>query len=222
MALEITYLGHSAFLFSDGTHRVAVDPWLTGNPVAKHQTSDIQVGHVILTHGHEDHLGDTIEIAKNNDATVIAPYEVSIYADSQGCQTIGANPGGKVTTDWGWVAYTNAIHSSSYQGTYMGACCGVVLNMGGVTLYHCGDTDIFSDMKMYGEIYKPDIVCIPIGDLFTMGPELATRAAEWIGAKVAIPIHYKTFPLLVQDASGFTPQGVEVKAMEPGETWSYG
>ncbi len=222
MALEITYLGHSAFLFGDGTHRVAVDPWLTGNPVAKHQASDIRVGHVILTHGHEDHFGDTIEIAKNNDATVIAPYEVSIYADSQGCQTIGANPGGKVTTDWGWAAYTNAIHSSSYQGTYMGACCGVVLNMGGVTLYHCGDTDIFSDMKMYGEIYKPDIVCIPIGDLFTMGPELATRAAEWIGAKVAIPIHYKTFPLLVQDASGFTPQGVEVKAMEPGETWSYG
>jgi L-ascorbate metabolism protein UlaG (beta-lactamase superfamily) len=94
--------------------------------------------------------------------------------------------------------------------------------MGGVTVYHCGDTGLFSDMRMLGEIYQPDVACIPIGDLFTMGPELATKAAEWIGAKVAIPIHYGTFPILAQDTTGFAPQGVEVKALAPGETWSFG
>jgi L-ascorbate metabolism protein UlaG (beta-lactamase superfamily) len=135
---------------------------------------------------------------------------------------IGANPGGKVKTDWGWVAFTQAFHSSSHGGQYMGNPCGVVMNLGGVTLYHCGDTGLFSDMKMIGEIYKPDIACIPIGDLFTMGPELATKAAEWIHPRVAIPIHYKTFPLLVQDASGFRPKGVEVKELAPGEAWSFG
>ena len=104
----------------------------------------------------------------------------------------------------------------------MGVACGVVVHLGGVTFYHCGDTGLFSDMKMLGEIYKPDIAAIPIGDLYTMGAELGTKAAEWIAPKVAIPIHYKTFPILAQDASGFAPRGVEVKELEPGETWSYG
>ena len=105
----------------------------------------------------------------------------------------------------------------------MGLPCGLIVNMGGATVYHCGDTALFGDMKLIGEIYKPDIACIPIGDRFTMGPELGTRAAEFIKPKVAIPIHYATFPgMLVPDASGFTPTGVEVKILEPGETWRYG
>ena len=104
----------------------------------------------------------------------------------------------------------------------MGMPCGVVVHMSGVTVYHCGDTALFSDMKLIGEIYRPDIALIPIGDRFTMGPELAGRAAEWIRPKVAIPIHYKTWPLLASDASGFTPKEIEVKVMEPGESWQYG
>jgi L-ascorbate metabolism protein UlaG (beta-lactamase superfamily) len=124
--------------------------------------------------------------------------------------------------DWGWAAFTQAIHSSSYQGRYMGAACGIVISMGGVTVYHCGDTTLFSDMKMLGEIYSPDIACVPMGDRYTMDPELASTAAEWIAPKVAIPIHYRTFPILAQDASGFMPKGVEVKVLEPGESWSYG
>ena len=96
-----------------------------------------------------------------------------------------------------------------------------MFQLGGVTVYHCGDTGIFGDMQLLGSIYNPDIACIPIGDVYTMGPELGTMAAEWIAPKVAIPIHYKTFPILAQDASEFTPDGIEVKVLEPGETWSY-
>jgi L-ascorbate metabolism protein UlaG (beta-lactamase superfamily) len=222
MALEMTFLGHAGFLFSDGRHKVVMDPFLTGNPLAKHKPSEIECGAVLLTHGHEDHIGDTLEIARNNGATVIGSHEISVWAEGEGVQAIGTNPGGKLVQDWGWAAFTQAIHSSSYQGRYMGAACGIVLSMGGVKVYHCGDTTLFSDMKMLGEIYSPDIACVPMGDRYTMDPELASTAAEWIAPKVAIPIHYKTFPILAQDASGFMPNGVEVKVLEPGESWSYG
>jgi len=221
MALEITFLGHAGFLFSDGTHTVVLDPFLTGNPLARHKPEAIECSTVLLTHGHEDHVGDAFEIAKRNQATLIASHEISVWADSEGIASIGANPGGKVVTDWGWAAFTQAFHSSSHTGRYMGTACGIVLGIGGVTVYHCGDTGLFSDMRLIGEIYEPDIACIPIGDRYTMGPELATRAAEFIAPKVAIPIHYKTFPILAQEITGFEPRGMEVKVLEPGESWSF-
>ena len=224
MALSMTFLGHSGFVFDDGNHKLAIDPFLTGNPVAKAKPQDVRCSYIALTHGHEDHVGDTESIAKSNDATVLAAYEICNYLGKQGIKKLEpGNPGGKINTDFGWVAFTQAFHSSSYQGQYMGLPCGLIVNMGGATVYHCGDTSLFGDMKLIGEIYKPDIACIPIGDRFTMGPELGTRAAEFIKPKVAIPIHYATFPgMLVPDASGFTPTGVEVKILEPGETWRYG
>ena len=222
MALEFTFLGQSGFLFDDGTHKVVIDPFLTDNPLAVHKPEDIECKTILLTHGHGDHVGDTVAIAQSNGATVIGCYEVSEWAGGQGLETLGGNPGGKIKTDWGWMAFTQAVHSSSYSGAYMGAACGIVLSMGGVTVYHCGDTALFSDMKLIGEIYGPDVALVPIGDVYTMGPELGTMAAEWIGAKVAIPIHYKTFPILAQNADGFRPEGVEVKVLEPGETWSFG
>jgi L-ascorbate metabolism protein UlaG (beta-lactamase superfamily) len=220
MGLSITFLGHSGFVLDDGTHRLAIDPFLTGNPRAVHAPEELDVTHIALTHGHADHVGDTVAIAKRTGATVIGAFEIANFMGEQGvAETIGGNPGGSVPLAFGSVSFTHAFHSSSYEGRYMGMPCGLVVEMGGVTLYHAGDTGLFSDMKLIGEIYSPDIAALPIGDLFTMGPALASRAAEWVGAKTAIPVHYKTFPPLAQSSAGFDPKGVTVKEMEPGEVW---
>jgi len=223
MALDITYFGHSGFLLSDGEHRLAIDPFLTGNPVATQSADDVECGFVALTHGHADHVGDSLAIAERNDANVIAAFELTEYFGEQGHSNVNpGNPGGKVETPFGWVAFTQAFHSSSYEGRYMGQPCGLVVHMGGATLYHLGDTGLFSDLKLIGEIYKPEIACVPIGDRFTMGPALASRAAEMIGPEVAIPIHYDTWPPIAQDPADFQPSGVEVRVMAPGDTWRYG
>lgn len=221
MGISITFLGHAGFLLSDGTHTVAIDPFLTGNPVATMKPDEVKCQSIVLTHGHADHLGDTVAIAKANDATVFGAFEIVEYMGEQEIQGEPGNPGGKITADFGWVAFTQAVHSSSYNGRYMGMPCGAVVHMGGVTVYHLGDTGIFGDMKLLGEIYRPDIALVPTGDRFTMGPDLATRAVEMIKPKVAIPMHFGTWPLLLPDASGFEPKGVEVKEMEPGETWQF-
>lgn len=221
MSANITYYGHSAFLYDDGKQSIAVDPFLTGNPVAKTKAADVRCDYIGLTHGHADHMGDTVAIAKANDAPVIAVFEIAEYLSSKGVsRTEPGNPGGKIKTGFGWVAFTQAFHSSSYDGQYMGMPTGLVVHIGGVTIYHCGDTALFSDMKLIGEIYKPQVACIPIGDRFTMGPELASRAAEMIGCRYAIPIHYNTWPPIAQDPAQFKPSGVEVKVMKPGEKWS--
>ncbi len=219
MALELTFLGHSGFLFRSGDHTLAVDPFLTGNPVATIEAGDVECGTIALTHGHSDHFGDTLAIAQANGANVIAAFEMCNYLQELGHDNVNpGNPGGKIDTEFGWVAFTHAFHSSSYEGRYMGMPCGLVVHMGGKTVYHCGDTGLFGDMKLIGEIYRPDAACVPIGDRFTMGPELATRAAEMIGAPVAIPIHYGTWPPIAQDPADFAPAGVEVKVMAPGGT----
>ncbi|HPF38003.1 MAG TPA: metal-dependent hydrolase [Phycisphaerae bacterium] len=222
MSVKMTFLGHAGFLFDDGTHQVAIDPWLTGNPVATMKPADVKVGHIVVTHGHGDHFGDVEAIAKENSATVYCAYEVMEYLNEKGYEKVQpGNTGGKLVGDFGWVAFTQAFHSSSFNGRYMGQPMGAVLHMGGRTIYHCGDTGIFGDMKLLGEIYKPDVALIPVGDRFTMGPELGKMAAEMIGAKVAIPIHYKTFPgMLADDISAFAPAGIEVRPLAPGESWT--
>lgn len=222
MSLKITFLGHSGFLFEGGGQRVAVDPFLTGNPLAKHKPADIKCDYVALTHGHADHVGDAVEILQKNDATLVANYEICEHLATKGVsKTDSGNHGGTIQTGFGWIAFTPAIHSSSYDGVYMGMPAGLVLKFPEATVYHLGDTGLFSDLKLMGEIYKPDIAIIPVGDRYTMGPTLGATAAEWIRPRVAIPCHYATFPILTNDISAFQPQGVEVRALQVGERWEY-
>ena len=223
MSIDITFLGHSGFLVKGANHSVVIDPFLTDNPLATMKPEDISCDAIALTHGHADHFGDTVAVARANDAAVYAAFELTNYCGAQGVEKVEPmNPGGRVNTDFGFIALTQAFHSSSYSDQYMGMPCGVILNIDGVTLYHCGDTGLFSDMKLIGEIYQPRVAMIPIGDRFTMGPELATRAAEFINAEYVIPVHYNTWPPIEQDPSTFKPAGVTVKVMAPGESWQIG
>ena len=220
MNLTLTYLGHSAFLLDDGNRRLVVDPFLTGNPTADRGPDAIDCQHIALTHGHADHVGDTMAIAQRTGAEVVACFELCEWIRGQGHENVNpGNPGGKVPTEFGWIAFTQAFHSSSYEGVYLGQPCGLMIHMAGKTVYHCGDTGLFSDMRLLGEIYRPDLALIPIGDRFTMGPELATRAAEMIGAPRAIPIHFDTWPPIAQDPSHFVPDGVEVTVLKTGQTF---
>lgn len=222
MTLTIEYLGHSGFIFSTPNHTVLIDPFLSGNPLAVRAPADIRCDAVVLTHGHSDHLGDTPDIARGNNATVYANWEICEYLGELGLKHLEpGNPGGQINAPFGFVAFTRADHSSSHAGRYLGNPCGIILRIADTTIYHCGDTGLFSDMKLIGEIYKPDIACIPVGDRFTMGPALASRAAELIRPNVAIPIHYKTFPMLTSDISAFRPDGVEVRELVPGKPWRY-
>lgn len=222
MTLTLTYLGHSGILLSDGKHTLCVDPFLTGNGLATHRPDDIECDVIAFTHGHADHFNDDgLSIAQRTEAMVIAPYELANYCIERGLyedKVQGTNPGGRVDTPFGYLATTPAVHSSSYEGRYMGVACGYVIHFGDVRVYHAGDTALFSDMERIGEMVKPDVVLLPIGGRYTMTPALATRAAEMLQAKIAIPVHFRTFPQLGQSAEGFNPAGVDVRVLVPGES----
>jgi L-ascorbate metabolism protein UlaG (beta-lactamase superfamily) len=220
MTVELEFLGHSSFIVKSGGHAVAIDPFLTDNPAASKSADSIQCTHIALTHGHADHFGDTPSIATRTGATVYAAFEIcNELTSAHGLEKVEpGNPGGKIATDFGYIAFTQAFHSSSYNGKYMGMPCGVVVNIGGKTVYHAGDTALFGDMELIGELYQPDVALLPAGDRFTMGPSQAARAAEMIGAPIAVPIHYGTWPLLTDDVSAFTPKGIQARVMKAGET----
>ena len=219
MSATIEFLGHATFLIRGGDETVLIDPFLEGNPQASVSAGDVSCTRIVITHGHADHMADAEAIAKRTGATVYASYEICGYLEEKGVEHLEPmNPGGTVKFEGGSVSLVQAFHSSSFEGRYMGQPCGAIVRLGGKTVYHTGDTALFSDMKMIGERHTPDCLLVCAGDRFTMGPKDAACAAEWIGAPIAVPMHYGTWPLLSDDMDGFTPTGIRTVLMEPGET----
>lgn len=228
--MEIHYYGHSTVQINHQGSSIIIDPFITNNPAANANVDDIKVQYILLTHGHGDHVDDVVRIAKNNDATVIATFELATYFSWQGVKVHTMNTGGSRMFDFGRVKLTQAFHSSGLvlddekKIVYMGMPNGLLLSIGGKTIYHAGDTSLFGDMKTLGELYQIDLAFLPIGDNFTMGPEDALIAARWIKAKKVVPIHYNTFDLIKQDGHAFVAElkqkGMDGQVVEPGETFS--
>lgn len=225
--MKLTYLGHSGFIIETRLATIAIDPFLTGNPVATAAASDIKCDYLVLTHGHEDHSGDAEEIAKANDAVLIANHEIACHFDALGvAKTHGMNPGGGFNFPFGRVKMTVAHHSSSMRtgegNIYMGVACGVLLEADGLRVYHAGDTALFGDMGLIGRGVL-DVALLPIGDNYTMGPEDALDALELLEPVLAVPIHYNTWPPIAQDAGKFAKDaqgfGRKVRVMTPGESF---
>jgi L-ascorbate metabolism protein UlaG (beta-lactamase superfamily) len=202
--VKLTYHGHSAFEIKTQEHSLLIDPFFTGNSNTKIKPKDVKAEFIILTHAHGDHLGDAFEIAKNNNATIIAVNELANYASENGCKAHNMHIGGGHSFPFGRVKFTIAHHgSSSPDGKYMGEPAGVVLSINGKNIYHAGDTGLFLDMKLIGEITPLDAAIVPIGDNFTMGIDDAVKAIEFLNPKLAIPIHYGTFGVIESDPQEF-------------------
>ncbi|RDI95082.1 metal-dependent hydrolase [Meiothermus sp. QL-1] len=218
--LEVRYLGHSALLITDGTTRVLVDPFLTGNPKAALAADQVEADLIVLTHAHGDHYGDSVAISQRTGAPIISNYEIVSYAERQGAKGVGMNLGGTYRFSGGWLKWFPAWHSSSFpDGTYGGLAQGCVLELAGKRLYIAGDTALFSDMSLLAS-YAIDLAVLPIGDHFTMGPDDALKALELIRAKQVLPVHYNTFPPIAQDGAAFVRRagllGIGGEALEPG------
>ena len=223
---EITFLGHACFLIEEGDVRVLVDPFLTGNPKAAKEAGDVDPTHILLTHGHADHIGDTVDIAKRTGAPVVAIVELAneIAGDlGDGHDVLDPNIGGTVQFDWGWVKLTPAWHTAvSPKGTpHMPA--GLLINIGGKTIYHLGDTALFSDLQLVGRRgNKVDVALVCIGGHYTMDRHDAVAAVELVQPKQVIPCHYDTFPPIETDAQAFKSDvegqtDSQVVVLQPGQ-----
>ncbi|WP_079515050.1 metal-dependent hydrolase [Rossellomorea marisflavi] len=223
--MKISYHGHSVVKFETNGKTILVDPFINGNEYTDLNADDVKADVIILTHGHNDHVGDTVAIAKRNDSLVIAPNELANYLGLQGLNTHPMSIGGAREFDFGKVKFTQAFHSSSYttednEIIYTGMPAGFLLMAEGKTIYHAGDTGLFSDMKLIGERHPIDLAFLPIGDNFTMGPEDAALAATFLKAKEVVPVHYDTFPPIKQDPHKFVEmlEGSKGRVMKAGDT----
>ncbi|HEY2419791.1 MAG TPA: metal-dependent hydrolase [Neobacillus sp.] len=222
--MKVTYHGHSVVQINTNGKTIIIDPFITGNSLTDLKVEDVKPDVIILTHGHNDHVGDTVELAKKNNALVIANADLTTFLSWQGVKTHGMNIGGSYQFDFGKVKLTQAFHGSGYvtekrEIIYCGMPTGILFMNEGKTIYHAGDTGLFSDMKLIGEQHPIDLAFLPIGDNFTMGPEDAAFAAKLLKAKKVVPIHFNTFPPIKQDPNRFIEMldDKNGKILHPGE-----
>ena len=224
MSVEILYHGHSNLEILSGEHRIQIDPFYSGNPSADVGAETVNPTHILLSHAHGDHVGDVVAIAKRTGAAVVANYEMVLHLQKLGVpKGVPMNHGGGMDFEFGRATMTVAFHTSSFDdGTYGGEAAGWVIETGGKVIYFAGDTALFGDMKLIGELWKIDLACLPIGDKFTMGPAHAVRAAGMLKAKRVLPMHYNTFPPIAQDGGKFAAvlkgeTGIVAVVMKAGE-----
>ena len=204
MSVMLQYIAHSAFYIKFGEYGILIDPFISGNPNAQFDIKNENITDIIVTHGHADHLGDAINISRDKKSVVTCNFELANYCMSKGAYTNAVNLGGKIKFNWGSVKLLPAFHSSSnLNGEYAGMPASVLIEIGDKKIYHAGDTCLHSEMKVVGEVYKPDIALLPIGSYFTMDIDDAVIAAQWIGAKKVIPMHYNTFPPIKVNSQDF-------------------
>jgi len=231
--MNITWLGHSAFhITTDENLRILIDPFISNNPESPVTVEELYADVILVTHGHTDHFGDTMELANRTAALVVSNHELSIYLSKQGFETMGMNIGGTVQVQEINITMVNAQHSSDFdfieEVSAGGSAAGFIIELeDGKKIYHAGDTGLFSDMRnVIGHIYNPKIAMLPIGDRYTMGPFEAAIAAEWINPDVIIPMHYNTYPAIEQNPLEYSDlvhksnKDVDVVILEPGDSYS--
>ncbi|MEA2454211.1 MAG: hypothetical protein QOI45_473 [Thermoleophilaceae bacterium] len=225
--MDIRFLGHACFEITEGDTRVLVDPFVTGNPKSPVEASELDPTHILLTHGHADHFGDVVDIAKRTGAQVVAIVEIAGELGEAGVENVSdPNIGGTVKFDWGWVKLTPAWHTSTTPNGTVNIPAGLLINIGGKLVYHLGDTALFSDLKLVAGRGDPiDVALMCIGGHYTMDRIDAVTAAEFVGATTVIPCHYDTFPPIETDAEAFkadveSQTSSKVQILEPGESFS--
>ena len=223
--MEVRFLGHAAFELADGDATVLIDPFLTGNPKAAISADDAAATTIPLTHGHGDHIGDTVAIAKRTGATAVAIVEIANELREEGIDVRDPNMGGTVKFDWGWVKLVPAWHSSTTPKGTVNTPAGLLINIQDTIVYHLGDTCVFSDLQLVGKHHPIDIALMCIGGHYTMDAADAVDAAELVGAKTVIPCHYNTFPAIETDAQAFksdveSATRSNVVVLDPGQTHS--
>ena len=222
-----TFLGHSCVRIEHGETTLLIDPFLTGNPLAAESAEQQNPTAILLTHGHNDHVGDALAIAKRSDAQIIGNFEIATWCQAQGAQAHGMHIGGGHDFPWGWIKLTQAWHGSTYIGedgsfTTLGVPTGLLIRMGGKLIYHAGDTGLFGDMALIGR-HLIDLAFVPIGDNYTMGPADALEAVKLLNPAQVVPIHYDTFEVIQQDAQAWAARvnsetESEALVIEPGQS----
>ena len=223
--MEVRFLGHACFELSGGDATVLIDPFLSGNPTAAISAEDVAATTVLLTHGHGDHIGDTVAIAKRTGAPAVAIVEIANELGEEGIDVRDPNMGGTVRFDWGWVKLVPAWHTSTTPKGTANVPAGLLINFQDTIVYHLGDTCVFSDMQLVGKRHPIDVALMCIGGHYTMDRVDAVDAAELIGAKTVIPCHYNTFPPIETDAQAFksdveSATRSNVVVLEPGQAHS--